>query len=242
MKEIRVDPVGNDLPVGVEIPLERHDRGLRHGDGGAQLVEALLEGLPERAIADGIVEVRMERADDGDLGLRDRQQRQHGRERRMHVHDLIAAIAQHLTHVAPERGAYRDAALRSIDVPRHAAAESNHVRHRVGPVDVRGDDVDFVAEPARLLREEMHVLAHAAEMRIVVLRDEGDAQRRQAAREIRIAQVRPALQPIVRLARDTGNTRRSSFQSCDRNGPTEVRRHARRRSRLSGSRARASRT
>ena len=43
--------------------------------------------------------------------------------------------------------------------------------------NVRRDDVDVMPAPACLAGEEVHVLADAAEVRIVVLRDQRDAQR-----------------------------------------------------------------
>ena len=43
--------------------------------------------------------------------------------------------------------------------------------------DVRRDDVDVVSAPTRFAGEEVDVLADAAEVRIVVLRDQRDAQR-----------------------------------------------------------------
>ena len=42
---------------------------------------------------------------------------------------------------------------------------------------VGGDDVDLMSVSARFAREEMHVLADATEMRIVVLGDERDPER-----------------------------------------------------------------
>jgi hypothetical protein len=51
------------------------------------------------------------------------------------------------------------------------------VRLRLGVGDVRGDDVDVVSTPAGFAGEEVNVLANAAEVRIVVLRDQGNAKR-----------------------------------------------------------------
>jgi hypothetical protein len=41
---------------------------------------------------------------------------------------------------------------------------------------VRRDDVDVMSTTPRFAREEVYVLADAPEMRIVVLRDEGDSE------------------------------------------------------------------
>jgi hypothetical protein len=42
---------------------------------------------------------------------------------------------------------------------------------------MRGDDIDVVSPSSSFTREEMDVLADAAEMRIVVLRNKGDTER-----------------------------------------------------------------
>ena len=48
--------------------------------------------------------------------------------------------------------------------------------------NVRRDDVDVMPATTCLAREEVHVLADAAQVRIVVLRDQRDAERPLVAR------------------------------------------------------------
>ena len=61
------------------------------------------------------------------------------------------------------------------------------------PGNVRRDDVDVMPATARFAREEMHVLADPAQVRIVVLGDQRDAQRPLVALdELEIGQVRAA--------------------------------------------------
>ena len=51
------------------------------------------------------------------------------------------------------------------------------------PGNVRRDDVDVVPAATRFAREEVNVLAHPAEVRIVVLGDQRDAERPLVARQ-----------------------------------------------------------
>src|SRR5205085_8448626 len=73
-KDVRVDAIRDDLPVRVEIAIERDDRAVRNSDRAAEHVQALLEVPPAQRVADGLVEVRVERADDGAFRLFDREQ------------------------------------------------------------------------------------------------------------------------------------------------------------------------
>ena len=102
MEDVGVDAVRNDLPIGVEVAIERDGRAVRHGDGRAQHVEALLEKAAAERVADRPIEVRMEGADDRAIRLFDREDREHWRERRMDVDDVVPAFAQDAAHVAAE--------------------------------------------------------------------------------------------------------------------------------------------
>ena len=82
-----------------------------------------------------------------------------------------------LAHLAPQPEADRDARLGAVGVHRLAASEADDVRLRLGAGNVRRDDVDVMSAAARFAGEEVHVLADAAQVRIVVLGDERDAQR-----------------------------------------------------------------
>src|SRR5262245_28340107 len=39
MKDVGVDAVGNDLPIGIEVPIERDGGAVRDGDGRGQHIE-----------------------------------------------------------------------------------------------------------------------------------------------------------------------------------------------------------
>ena len=75
-------------------------------------------------------------------------------------------------HARTQAATDGDARLRAVDVPGHAAPHANHVwRRRAGVGDVRRYDVDIMSCGAGLAGEVMHVLAHAAEVGVVVLRN-----------------------------------------------------------------------
>ena len=115
-------------------------------------------------------------------------------------------------------------------------------------LDVRGDDVNMVPEPARFAREVVHVLADAAEVRIIELGDNGNAQgpcpgpaaadqRRSGKRRPdgggdattpRVQHVRPR---GARWERGKGSRTRSRAPSDGRARRNAARRHALRRSR-----------
>jgi hypothetical protein len=95
----------------------------------------------------------------------------------MDVYDIVPAAAQNVTQLSPQSEANGDAGLRSIAVDRLTAPETDDVRLLLGTRNVRGDDVDVMSAPASFARKEMDVLANAAEVRVVVLRDESDPER-----------------------------------------------------------------
>ena len=102
MKNVGIDAVRNDLPVRLEVAVERDGRAVRDGDGGAQHVEPLLEEAPSDRVAERPVEIRVERADDRTLRLLDREDGEDRRERRVHVHDVVLSLSKHAAHVASE--------------------------------------------------------------------------------------------------------------------------------------------
>ncbi len=113
---------------------------------------------------------------DGTVGFLDRQDREDRAERGMDVDDVVLPVAEDSPHLLPERHADRDARLRAVGVDRLAASDADDSALVPRSRDVRRDDVDVVSALARFLREEVDVLADAAEVRIVVLRNERDAQ------------------------------------------------------------------
>ena len=143
-----------------------------------QHVEPLLEEPAAERVAERPVEIRVERADDRTVRLLDREDRQDRRERRVDVDDVVPALAQHAAHVAC--GDSSPSVMRACE----PLAYTGWLRPRrmtcgcaSAPGNVRRDDVDVMAAAPRLAREEMHVLADPAEVRIVVLRDQRDAER-----------------------------------------------------------------
>src|SRR5205085_7223468 len=98
-------------------------------------------------------------------------------ERRVHVYDVVIAQTQNATQRLAQLEAPGESRLRTIGVNRLALADADDVRLRSGAGNVRRDDVDLVAEATRFAREEVDVLADTAEVRIVVLGHQCDAQR-----------------------------------------------------------------
>jgi hypothetical protein len=93
------------------------------------------------------------------------------------VNDVVPATTQHFTHLPSQAEANRDPRLRSVAVNGLTAAKPDDVRLFLRARNVRGDDIDVMTAPARLASKEMHVLTNAAEVRIVILRHQRDAQR-----------------------------------------------------------------
>ncbi len=100
------------------------------------------------------------------------------------VHDVEALGAEQCFQLAgetPPDGYSRDAAIRVDD-------ETLTNPPHIGRIDVtvhthaRGHDRRPMAQTLQLAGEVVHMLRHAAELRIVVLRDQGDAQHRHLAR------------------------------------------------------------
>lgn len=94
----------------------------------------------------------------------------------MDVKDVIPAQAQRLSHLPADGSADGDACLRLVEVDRLAPADPDHVRLPDGAGQIGRDDVDVMPSGPRFTRKEMHVLANATEVRVVVLRDDTDAK------------------------------------------------------------------
>src|SRR3954469_1831358 len=95
----------------------------------------------------------------------------------MHVDDVVLPETEDAAQGFPKLDAPGKARLRSVRIYRLTLADANDMRLLSGAGNIRRDDVDLVSVPPRLSGEEVHVLADSAEMRIVVLGDERDAQR-----------------------------------------------------------------
>ena len=93
MKDVGVDAVRDDLPVGARSSGSSATVVLcETAIAAAQHVEPLLEEALTERVAHRPVEVRVERADDRTIRLLDREQRQDRRERRVHVDDVVLAL------------------------------------------------------------------------------------------------------------------------------------------------------
>jgi hypothetical protein len=147
----------------------------------------------------------VEGANDRRIRLLDGEDRQDRRERRVHVDDVVVSAVQHLSHLTAQSQSDGDARLRSVRVHRLASTEANDVRLRLGAGNVRRDDVDVMSAPAGLPGEEVHVLAHAAEVGIIVLRDQRDAQGPLVVRVRQNRKIRERWLPLKRGA--TGGRR-----------------------------------
>ena len=176
IEEVEIDSVRNDRPVRLEVAIEGDRRRMRHGDRGCHSIELALEPLRVKPVEIRSVEVRVERADDRAVGFIDRDQRKRRAERRMDMHDVVLSAPQHVSQLLAEVEPDGHPRLRAVEVDRLARADADDVRLGVGAFEVRRDDVDVMTEPARFAREEMDVLADAAEVRIVVLGDERDTE------------------------------------------------------------------
>ena len=159
-----------------EISFVRFDDGRRYGDRGREARHPSLKVATTERVADRVVEVRVERADDRALGFVHREQRKQrserasgrGRCRTRRVEALRAPVvcsARPTVMRASEPLPYTG----TLCPTRITSGESSRTR------EIRRDDVDVMAAKPRLTREKMNVLADAAEVRIVVLGDLGDS-------------------------------------------------------------------
>ena len=69
VEDVGVDSVGDDRPIGFEVSIERDRRGMGNGDGRVQLIEAPLEVSLADGVADRAIEISVEGANDGTVGL-----------------------------------------------------------------------------------------------------------------------------------------------------------------------------
>ena len=155
-------------------------------------IEHPLQRPAEDATADRAGEPGVERGDDGKPQA-PRRPRRHEAERGIQpavdMDDIEALGAKQLFQTfgePPSDGDSRDAA---ICVDDDACPDAAHVRmlDRLlapgsGLLHVRSHDDRMMPQRLQFPCEIVHVLRHAAELRIVVLRDERDAQRRHRAR------------------------------------------------------------
>jgi hypothetical protein len=119
----------------------------------------------------------VKRANERTIRFFDRKDGKNRRERGMDVNDVVFSLAQNAAQVTAQVPTQRDASLRSIRVNRLAAADADDVRLLFSAGNVRRDHVDMMAAAARLASEKVDVLANAAQVGIVVLGHQRDAQR-----------------------------------------------------------------
>ena len=140
-----------------------------------ELIETLLKVSVPNGVGDRSIEVGVKRADDRAVCFLDRHHGKDGAERGMDVNDVVLSEAEYPSQVLSQLESPRESRLRSIGVHRLALADANDVWLVPRARNVRRNDVDVVAVAARLAGEEVHVLADAAEVGIVVLRHQRDA-------------------------------------------------------------------
>ena len=95
----------------------------------------------------------------------------------MDVNDVVLSKAEHPLQSFAELETPCKSSLGSIGVDGLALADPNDVRLVPRARNVGRDDVHLVSVSTRLAREEVYVLANAAQVRIVILRDERDSER-----------------------------------------------------------------
>src|SRR5688500_1117567 len=95
----------------------------------------------------------------------------------MHVNNVVLTEAEDTSQVLAKLESPGEPGLRSIGVDGLTGADPDHVRLGSRPRKIRCDDVDLVSVSPRLSRKEVDVLTDAAEVRIVVLGHERDAER-----------------------------------------------------------------
>lgn len=92
----------------------------------------------------------------------------------MNVDYVVLPKTKDLAQLLSQLESPRKARLRSIGVNRLTLADANDVHLVARARNVRRDYVDLVTVTARFAREEMNVLADAAQVRVVILGDECD--------------------------------------------------------------------
>ena len=126
----------------------------------------------------------MERGHDGNAGAPGgprRHQTQRGIQAAVHMHDVEPLLAKQRLEPGREAPAHGNPCDSSIRVNHEAGPNAPHVgmlQVLALVLHLGGHDGGGVTEAIQLPCEMVYVLRHAAELRIVVLRDERDAQRR----------------------------------------------------------------
>jgi hypothetical protein len=150
-------------------------RSFRHADHGRHFIEQLLHRLLEHVVCDGAAEVGVNGTDDGHFGHGQRQERQRRRERAVHVHQVIASLAERVAHLASQADPGGDAGERAVGVYRHAVSDFNDVGIGLAWTESRRDDVHVVAARTKFACQEMDVFADPAKVRIEIFGDERNA-------------------------------------------------------------------
>jgi len=95
----------------------------------------------------------------------------------MDVNDVVLAKTEDTSQRLAQLEAPGESRLRAIRINGLALSDAHDVRLRPRAGNVGRDDIHLVSEAARFAGEEVDVLADAAEVRVVILGDECDAQR-----------------------------------------------------------------
>ncbi len=182
-EEPRVDPVRDDFPRRREVASHRLLSGAADRDRGCMAIEQPLERTAQETKADRAGEPGVKRGDDGNARSH-RGARCDDAERRiqpaMHMHDVEPLLAKQRLEPRCEPPAHGNPCDSAIRVDHQARTYTAHIRRINGAVHahMRRHDDRMMPQRLQFPCEIVHVLRYAAELRIVVLRDERDAQRR----------------------------------------------------------------
>jgi hypothetical protein len=169
-----VDAVRNDAVFARKVPVRELARGRRDRDAAGQAIPVPRERAAEQAEQPALPARRVERADDRHRRGLARQQRQRGRERLVHVHEIERAALPQRVELAPQVRSEREVDERALERHEEARAQADDIGQVIVAMAGRaaGDDRDFVPARAQFARGVRHVFGHAAVARIVRLRDE----------------------------------------------------------------------
>ena len=186
MDEVGVHPVGDDLPVRLEVSRVRVDHGLAHGQQRGVAVEPLLQGPAENPAQRRAGEPRMKCCDHRQTqvpgGLR-RYQAQRRVQSAMHVHHVDALAPEQVAQLAPQTQAGGDPGERPRAVNGAAGADPVYegrilfIHTGIGMrrlSHARRHHDRWMPLPLELQGEIMHMLGNPAEVGIVVLRNKCD--------------------------------------------------------------------
>src|SRR3954468_9066937 len=150
---------------------------MRDCDRGVELVQFLLKVSIADRVEERSIEVSMEGSDDRAISFFDCHHRKDRTKRGVDVDYVVLAETENASQVLSQLQPPGKSGLRAVCIDRLALTDPDYMGLGPGAGNIRRDDVDVMSVAPRFSREEMNVLADAAKMRIVVLRNECDAER-----------------------------------------------------------------